>query len=187
MVGVNIPLYDFFAAASSRIPTLQGATHVPTLNGVLCADLVLFIQAPSSPTRSWATSSWLSASPVRPPSPSPFAASRTGLRILTVRCVRASTDRKYDVMQGYEFSYLPCLVLGAKGYVGVSFSLCAPVYHRLDKAFHEGDFATAQRLQLAVSDFLTTVLSYSMIPAVKALAKEVLSTLTYPHLVVFFR
>jgi dihydrodipicolinate synthase/N-acetylneuraminate lyase len=78
-------------------------------------------------------------------------------------------------MQGYEFSYLPCLVLGAKGYVGVSFSLCAPVYHRLDKAFHEGDFATAQRLQLAVSDFLTTVLNYSMIPAVKALAKEVLS------------
>ena len=100
--------------------------------------------------------------------------------------VRASTDRKYDVMQGYEFSYLPCLVLGAKGYVGVSFSLCAPVYHRLDKAFHEGDFATAQRLQLAVSDFLTTVLSYSMIPAVKALAKEVLSALTYPHLVGFF-
>lgn len=94
--------------------------------------------------------------------------------------MRGSIDRKYDVMQGYEFSYLPCLVLGAKGYVGVSFSLCAPVYHRLDKAFHEGDFATAQRLQLAVSDFLTTVLSYSMIPAVKALAKEVLSpTLTW--------
>jgi hypothetical protein len=30
MVGVNIPLYDFFAAASSRIPTLQGATLILT-------------------------------------------------------------------------------------------------------------------------------------------------------------
>jgi N-acetylneuraminate lyase len=87
------------------------------------------------------------------------------------------TDRKYDVMQGYEFSYLPCLVLGAKGYIGVSFSLCAPVYVRLDKAFREGDFDTAQRLQLAVSDFLTTVLAYSMIPAVKTLMKEVSSPL----------
>jgi dihydrodipicolinate synthase/N-acetylneuraminate lyase len=69
---------------------------------------------------------------------------------LTRSCVVGDTDRKYDVMQGYEFSYLPCLALGAKGFVGVSFSLCAPVYLRLDQAFREGDFATAQRLQLAV-------------------------------------
>jgi N-acetylneuraminate lyase len=123
MVGVNIPLYDFFAAASARIPTLQGAKFTDSQLGDFFRALC-------------------------------FA------------------DRKYDVMQGYEFSYLPCLALGAKGFVGVSFSLCAPVYLRLDQAFREGDFATAQRLQLAVSDFLTTVLSYSMIPAVKLLMKE---------------
>lgn len=104
-------------------------------------------------------------------------------------------------MQGYEFSYLPCLTLGAKGYVGVSFSLCAPVYHKMEKAFREGDHATAQRLQLVVrllihflllsqkffsnylthqvSNFLTTILNYSMIPSMKFLMKEV-RTLSVP-------
>jgi len=123
MTGVNIPLYDFFALAIKRVPTLQGAkftdSHLGDFFRALC-----------------------------------FA------------------DRKYDVMQGYEFSYLPCLALGAKGFIGASFSLCAPVFLRLEQAFHKGDLATAQKLQLAISDFLTTVLSYGLTPTLKTLMKE---------------
>jgi hypothetical protein len=45
MVGVNIPLYDFFAAASSRIPTLRGSLPHLALLSLACSTQQRFLGA----------------------------------------------------------------------------------------------------------------------------------------------
>jgi dihydrodipicolinate synthase/N-acetylneuraminate lyase len=53
---------------------------------------------------------------------------------------------------GFEYMHLPCLPLGSKGGISLSFSFCAPVYAKLFKAYHQNDLETARKLQLVVWD-----------------------------------
>jgi dihydrodipicolinate synthase/N-acetylneuraminate lyase len=58
---------------------------------------------------------------------------------------------------GFEYMHLPCLPLGSKGGISLSFSFCAPVYAKLFKAYHQNDLETARKLQLVVRDSMAPV------------------------------
>src|SRR5262245_41902706 len=54
---------------------------------------------------------------------------------------------RFAVLWGSDESLLAALALGGTGAVGSTYNFAAPVYHRLLKAFHAGDLATAREEQ----------------------------------------
>ncbi len=57
-------------------------------------------------------------------------------------------DGAFDVAFGFDEMLLAALSLGAKGAVGATYNLAAPLYQRLAEAFGRGDFAAARQEQL---------------------------------------
>ncbi len=62
------------------------------------------------------------------------------------RC-QAFQDGKYDILFGRDESLLEGLKLGARGAVGSTYNIMAPLYHLVVKAFNAGDLDEAHRLQ----------------------------------------
>lgn len=79
---------------------------------------------------------------------------------------------RYDILMGFEYMHLPCLPLGSKGGISLSFSFCAPVYAKLFKAYHQNDLETARKLQLVIAEFMAALAQYGFVPASKLLMRE---------------
>jgi len=56
-------------------------------------------------------------------------------------------DGRFDVLWGCDEMMLSALAVGARGAVGSTFNVAAPLYLRIIKAFDAGDLAEARRLQ----------------------------------------
>ena len=81
-------------------------------------------------------------------------------------CVRHGSG-KFDILYGNDESMLAGLVLGARGAVGSTFNFAAPIYHRLMRAFAEGDFETARMEQARSVDLVRILASYGFLAAAK--------------------
>lgn len=75
---------------------------------------------------------------------------------------------KYDMLWGRDENLLSALVLGARGGVGSTFNYAAPLYHQLIKAYDEGNFVEARKLQQQSIDMIRLLGKYGGIATGKA-------------------
>ena len=77
----------------------------------------------------------------------------------------------FDILWGVDESLLGALALGARGAVGSSYNLAAPVYQRLLLAFERGDLATARQEQFRSVQLINLLARYGYLGAAKAVMK----------------
>ncbi|QEG37386.1 dihydrodipicolinate synthase family protein [Bythopirellula goksoeyrii] len=83
------------------------------------------------------------------------------------QCV-ALDDGRFDVLYGYDELLLPSLAVGARGAVGCTYNIAAPLYRRIIEAFDAGDLARARADQLRAVQMIRTLSRFPFLPAVKA-------------------
>jgi N-acetylneuraminate lyase len=69
-------------------------------------------------------------------------------------CLRFE-DAMYDVLWGWDETFLAGLAMGAKGAVGSTYNFAAPLYHEILKAFEKGDMDSALKYQQKSIDFIS--------------------------------
>jgi N-acetylneuraminate lyase len=74
-------------------------------------------------------------------------------------CLLAEGGR-YDVLWGVDEMLLAALATGAKGFVGSTYNIAAPLYRKLIAAFERGDLELAQQLQATSVQLVRTLASY---------------------------
>jgi N-acetylneuraminate lyase len=80
---------------------------------------------------------------------------------------------KYDLLWGRDECMFSALVLGCKGAVGSTFNYAAPLYLAMIKAFNDGNFENARRLQQLSVDMVLLLGKYGGIATGKAFMKYV--------------
>ena len=80
-------------------------------------------------------------------------------------------QHKYDMLWGRDENMLPALSLGAKAFVGSTFNYAAPLYHKLIKAFENGDLPLASLLQQQSINMISLLGKYGGIATGKAYMK----------------
>jgi N-acetylneuraminate lyase len=82
-------------------------------------------------------------------------------------CLR-SQDGRFDIPWGVDEYLLAALALGGRGAVGSSYNFAAPVYHRMIRAFHAGDLATARNEQFQAVRLIQLLSDFGYLAAAKA-------------------
>lgn len=81
-------------------------------------------------------------------------------------CVALDGGR-FDVTWGYDEMLLSALAAGARGAVGSTYNIAAPIYRRVIDAFDAGDMAAARAAQLQAVRLVQVLLRYPLHPAIK--------------------
>lgn len=76
---------------------------------------------------------------------------------------------RFDLLWGCDEMMLPALAVGARGFVGSTYNVFAPMYLDLIAAFERGDLEEAQRLQLRAVAFIDTIKRWPFHSAMKAI------------------
>ena len=69
-------------------------------------------------------------------------------------------NKKYDIMWGRDEMLLPALSVGAQAYVGSTYGYNAPVYHEVERLFHDGKISEAADAQLIANNLITLLGKY---------------------------
>ena len=77
-------------------------------------------------------------------------------------------DGRFDVVWGCDEMLLGALATGARGGIGSTYNIAAPLYHRIIDAFAEGDLTEARRLQSLSVSMIRTLNHFPFHPATKA-------------------
>ncbi len=77
-------------------------------------------------------------------------------------------DGRFNLLFGRDEALLGALAIGAKGAVGSTYSLCAPLYRRMIGSFEAGDLAAAQADQGRSRDMVAIFKRHGGLPAFKA-------------------
>lgn len=85
-------------------------------------------------------------------------------------CLRFS-QKKFNILFGYDEMLLSALSVGAAGAVGSTYNFAGPLYNRIVKAFKQGDLSEAQRCQALSVDMIRILSRYRGQPAFKATMK----------------
>ena len=80
-------------------------------------------------------------------------------------------DSGFDILWGCDEMLLSALAVGARGAVGSTYNVAAPLYLRLIKAFDVGDLAGARRHQARAIELCRCLYRYPFHPALKAVMK----------------
>ncbi|PHN04956.1 dihydrodipicolinate synthase family protein [Flavilitoribacter nigricans] len=91
--------------------------------------------------------------------------------IMEFQACLAFQNEKFDLLWGTDEALLSGMVAGAKGAVGSTYNYAAPLYHRIIRAFNEGDLEEARRLQLLSVRIVELLVKYGGIGAGKAFMK----------------
>lgn len=83
-------------------------------------------------------------------------------------CLNA-VQGKYDVLYGTDEMMLSALAVGAKAFIGSTYNFAAPLYHRVQAAFEQGDLATAQKYQAMSVAMVRAFVKYPPLSAQKAI------------------
>lgn len=76
-------------------------------------------------------------------------------------------DRAFDVLWGCDEMLLSALAVGAKGAVGSTYNIAAPLYNRIINIFESGDIAEVQKLQGSAVQLIATLMKHPFHPAMK--------------------
>jgi len=83
------------------------------------------------------------------------------------RCIRLD-DGRFNILFGRDEILLAGLALGARGAVGSTYNLAAPIYLQVIEAFDAGDLDRARAAQAKASDMIVALLRYGGTNAFKA-------------------
>ncbi len=86
------------------------------------------------------------------------------------RCLALDGGR-FNMLFGRDEILLSALVLGARGAVGTTYNLAAPLYLRVIEAFERGDLETARAAQHRAAEFIAVLARFGVIEATKAAMK----------------
>ena len=87
-------------------------------------------------------------------------------------CLSAS-GQQFDMLYGTDEMFLPALAVGAKGFIGSTYNFAAPVYHKIQAAFWDGDLAVARQYQDQVIAMVRLIAKYGVVPSQKAIMKMI--------------
>jgi N-acetylneuraminate lyase len=79
----------------------------------------------------------------------------------------------YDILFGRDEILLPALAAGARGAVGSTYGLIAPIYHRLIGQFERGELSAARRTQAQIQAFVALLGEYGGLVAGKAIMRMI--------------
>lgn len=78
---------------------------------------------------------------------------------------------KYDILWGWDETFLAGMSMGAKGAVGSTYNFAAALYHEIADAFRQGDMASALRYQQKSIDFISLYGKFGGAASGKAIMK----------------
>jgi N-acetylneuraminate lyase len=78
-------------------------------------------------------------------------------------------DGQFNVLWGRDEMFLSALAVGARGAIGSTYNIAAPLYLKVLEAFRSGDMAEAQRLQLLAVKMIRVLLRYPFLAMLKCL------------------
>lgn len=78
---------------------------------------------------------------------------------------------RFDILWGCDEMMLGALATGAKGFVGSTYNIAAPLYRRLIDAFEAGDIEQAREHQLKSVEMVRVILNYPFHGAMKAILR----------------
>ncbi|MFO7906540.1 MAG: dihydrodipicolinate synthase family protein [Pirellulaceae bacterium] len=78
---------------------------------------------------------------------------------------------RFDIVWGADEMLLSALVAGARGAIGSTYNIAAPLYQRLVAAFDAGDLEEARRLQYQSVTMIRTIYQFPFHPAMKQIMK----------------
>jgi N-acetylneuraminate lyase len=81
-------------------------------------------------------------------------------------CLDAGQGR-FDVLWGLDEMLLPAMALGARGAVGSTYNIAAPLYRGLIDALAAGEMCEARRRQRLAVEMIHTILRWPFLPAMK--------------------
>lgn len=81
---------------------------------------------------------------------------------------REMENNRFDMLYGRDETLLAGLAAGARGAVGSTYNLFAPLYLKLMEAFEANDLEAARRLQSRARRHIDTLLQFDFLPAAKA-------------------
>lgn len=76
-------------------------------------------------------------------------------------------NRRFDIVWGADEMLLSALVVGARGAIGSTYNIAAPLYQRLIAAFESGDLEEARHLQYQSVTLIRTIYRFPFHPAMK--------------------
>ncbi len=76
-------------------------------------------------------------------------------------------DGRFDVLWGCDEMFLSALATGARGAIGSTYNIAAPLYLKILAAFQAGDMQEAQRLQLLSVKMIRVMLSHPFLAIMK--------------------
>ncbi len=76
-------------------------------------------------------------------------------------------DGRFNVLWGRDEMFLSALAIGARGAIGSTYNIAAPLYLKILDAFRSGDMAEAQRLQLLSVKMIRVLLSQPFLAVLK--------------------
>ncbi len=82
------------------------------------------------------------------------------------RC-RAEQSGRFDILWGSDEMLLSALAVGARGAVGSTYNIAAPLYRQVIDAFDHGDLVLAQSAQLKAVEMVHVLLSLPLHPSIK--------------------
>lgn len=80
---------------------------------------------------------------------------------------------RYDILWGCDEMLLWALVAGARGAVGSTYNIAAPLYRRIIDTFAGGHLAEARRLQALSAKMIRTIFRWPFHPAMKEIMKMI--------------
>jgi N-acetylneuraminate lyase len=86
------------------------------------------------------------------------------------RCLDFECGR-FNILIGQDENLLAALALGARGAIGSSYNLAAPLYQRIIKAYERGDMAAAQKEQSIARELIAIMGKFGEAAAMKATMK----------------
>eukprot|EP01113_Clastostelium_recurvatum_P021758 TRINITY_DN2581_c0_g1_i1.p1 TRINITY_DN2581_c0_g1~~TRINITY_DN2581_c0_g1_i1.p1 ORF type:complete len:316 (-),score=85.55 TRINITY_DN2581_c0_g1_i1:49-996(-) len=75
----------------------------------------------------------------------------------------------FMIFNGYDECFLPSLSIGATGAVGIGYNFFTPQFREIISAFNKGDHAAARKIQKTMNQFYEIILTFPLIPSMKAL------------------
>jgi len=150
--GVVVDCCAAIAAAAPALPFYY--YHIPVMTGVNL-DLAAFLRRAGDRIPNFAGTKYTAATIHE-----------------YLDCVDLDGGR-FDVLYGYDELLLPALAAGARGAVGSTFNVAAPLYLRIMAAFSAGDMAAARAEQLRSVRMINTIGRHPFHPAMKVVMELV--------------
>ena len=95
----------------------------------------------------------------------------TNLDLMTFQRLLRAGGGRFDVLFGFDEQLLAAVVLGARGAVGSSYNVAAPLYNRLLTAANANDYATARKEQYRGAELIVTMQKYGFLASAKELMR----------------